>query len=69
MVYKCFVFLTTIGAIWAVLITTRLLRGQEDTGRWQLMLAARAPARPVRWRRHSALSVWRSSSCSSARTP
>ncbi len=38
-VYKCFVFLTTIGAIWAILATTRLLRGEEDTGRWQLVLA------------------------------
>ena len=38
-VYKCYVFLTTIGAIWAVLATTRLLRGEEDNGRWQLVIA------------------------------
>jgi len=38
-VYKCFVFLTTIGAIWAILAVTRLLRGEEDAGRWQLLLA------------------------------
>jgi len=38
-VYKCFVSLTTIGAIWALLATTRLLRGEEDAGRWQLSLA------------------------------
>lgn len=38
-VYKCFVFLTTIGAIWGVLTSTRLLRGEEDAGRWQLVLA------------------------------
>jgi ABC-2 type transport system permease protein len=38
-VYKGFVFLTTIGAIWAVLAANRLLRGEEDSGRWQLMLA------------------------------
>ena len=46
-VYKCFVFLTTIGAIWALLAATRLLRGEEDAGRWQLVLAGRArpPAR------------------------
>jgi ABC-2 type transport system permease protein len=37
-VYKTFVFLTTIGAIWAMLSATRLLRREEDTGRWQLML-------------------------------
>jgi ABC-2 type transport system permease protein len=38
-VYKCYVFLTSIGAVWALLATTRLLRGEEDTGRWQLTLA------------------------------
>src|ERR1700680_3706974 len=43
-VYKCFVFLTTIGAIWAVLAATRLLRGEEDAGRWQLLLAAETRA-------------------------
>ena len=44
-VYKCFVFLTTIGAIWGLLAATRLLRGEEDAGRWQLVLAGatRAP--------------------------
>jgi ABC-2 type transport system permease protein len=40
-VYKGFVFLTTIGAVWAILVTTRLLRGEEDTGRWQMVLAGR----------------------------
>jgi ABC-2 type transport system permease protein len=44
--YKVFVMLTTIGAVWALLATTRLLRGEEDAGRWQLMLAgATRPAR------------------------
>src|SRR5215471_9501550 len=38
-VYKGFVFLTTIGAVWGLLIATRLLRGEEDAGRWQLVLA------------------------------
>ena len=44
-VYKCFVFLTTIGAIWGLLAATRLLRGEEDAGRWQLVLSGstRAP--------------------------
>ena len=45
-VYKIFVFLTTIGALWALLAATRLLRGEEDAGRWQLALAgATRPAR------------------------
>ena len=37
-VYKGFAFLTTLGAIWAILAATRLLRGEEDAGRWQLMM-------------------------------
>src|SRR4051794_5648615 len=44
--YKCYVFLTTIGAVWAALLVTRLLRGEEEAGRWQLVLAGRTtPAR------------------------
>ena len=38
-VYKGFVFLTSIGAVWGLLATTRLLRGEEDSGRWHLVLA------------------------------
>ncbi len=37
--YKGYVFLTSIAAVWAVLITTRSLRGEEDVGRWQLLLS------------------------------
>jgi ABC-2 type transport system permease protein len=37
--YKGFVFLTTIGAVWGLLIATRALRGEEDAGRWQLVLS------------------------------
>ena len=42
--YKSFVFLTTIGAVWAALAVTRLLRGEEDRGRWQLVVATRTDA-------------------------
>jgi ABC-2 type transport system permease protein len=45
-VYKNFVFLTTIGAIWALLAATRLLRGEEDAGRRQMLLSGRTT--PVR---------------------
>jgi ABC-2 type transport system permease protein len=38
-VYKGFAFITTIGAIWAMLAANRVLRGEEDAGRWQLVLA------------------------------
>ncbi len=44
--YKCFAFVTTIGAVWALLTTTRSLRGEEDSGRWQLVLSG--PTRPPR---------------------
>ena len=43
-VYKGFVFLTTIGAIWALLAGTKLLRGEEDEGRWEIVLAGRTRA-------------------------
>lgn len=36
--YKTFVFLTTVGAVWALLAATRLLRGEEDAERWQLLV-------------------------------
>jgi len=45
-VYKVFVTLTTIGAIWGLFMATRLLRGEEDSGRWQLVLAG--GTRPAR---------------------
>ncbi|MGZ4714559.1 MAG: hypothetical protein ACXVK4_16610 [Acidimicrobiia bacterium] len=38
-VYKGFAFLTTIAALWALFAATRLLRGEEDAGRWHLVLA------------------------------
>src|SRR5690349_20318284 len=44
--YKCCAFLTSIGAIWGLLDGTRLLRGEEDAGRWQLVLAG--GTRPAR---------------------
>jgi ABC-2 type transport system permease protein len=46
LVYKNFVFLTTIGAIWALLAATKVLRGNEEAGRWQLLLAG--STRPAR---------------------
>ena len=64
-VYKCFVFLTTIGALWGLLAATRLLRGEEDAGRWQLVLAGRDARRrvprPRPWRRSAPRSACSSS--------
>lgn len=31
--------LTIVGAVWGLLIGTRLLRGEEDAGRWELLLS------------------------------
>ena len=28
-----------LGAVWALLVATRLTRGEEDAGRWELLLA------------------------------
>jgi ABC-2 type transport system permease protein len=37
--------LSIIGAIWGLFIATRLLRGEEDAGRWELLLAGQTTRR------------------------
>ncbi|HZD68199.1 MAG TPA: ABC transporter permease subunit, partial [Actinomycetes bacterium] len=37
--YKSGYFLIILGAIWGLLVATRLLRGEEDAGRWELFLS------------------------------
>ncbi len=37
-VFKSFMSIMVLGALWGLLISTRLLRGEEDAGRWELML-------------------------------
>jgi len=44
-VFKVSVSLMLIGAVWGLLLATRLLRGEEEAGRWDLLLAGRATAR------------------------
>jgi ABC-2 type transport system permease protein len=39
--YKTGMFITILGAIWGLLIATKLTRGEEDAGRWELLLAGR----------------------------
>jgi ABC-2 type transport system permease protein len=39
--YKSLMFVMLLGAIWGFLIATRLLRGEEDAGRWELLLSGR----------------------------
>lgn len=38
-VYKVGMTLSVLGAVWGLLTGTRLLRGEEDQGRWELLLA------------------------------
>jgi len=44
--WKSFMFLAVVGAVWGLLTSTRLLRGEEDAGRWEVMLAG--PTTPSR---------------------
>ncbi len=37
--WKSFMFLAVLGGVWGLLTATRSLRGEEDAGRWELMLA------------------------------
>jgi len=37
-VLKTFMTLSILGAVWGLLISTRLLRGEEDAGRWEVLL-------------------------------
>ena len=44
-VWKSFMFLIIVGAVWGLLTGTRLLRGEEDAGRWELLLAGQTTRR------------------------
>jgi len=44
-VWKSFMFLALAGAVWGLLTGTRLLRGEEDAGRWELLLAGQTTRR------------------------
>jgi len=43
--WRMFGLLIIVGAIWGLLTATRLLRREEDTGRWELLLAGRTTRR------------------------
>ncbi len=43
--WRMFGLLMIVGAIWGLLMGTRLLRGEEDAGRWELLLAGRTDRR------------------------
>ncbi|HZM54282.1 MAG TPA: ABC transporter permease subunit [Acidimicrobiales bacterium] len=44
-VFKVSMTLMILGAVWGLLTSTRLLRGEEDSGRWELLLAGRTTRR------------------------
>jgi ABC-2 type transport system permease protein len=43
--WKSSMFLVILGAVWGLLTSTKLLRGEEDTGRWELYLAGQTTPR------------------------
>ena len=43
--WKSVGILTVLGAVWALLLSTKLLRGEEDAGRWELLLAGQTTRR------------------------
>jgi ABC-2 type transport system permease protein len=44
-VFKTSMTLMVLGAVWGLLASTRLLRGEEDSGRWELVLAGQTTPR------------------------
>ena len=44
-VWKCLAVLAVVGAAWGLLTGTKLLRGEEDAGRWELLLAGQTTPR------------------------
>ena len=44
-VFKISMTLMILGAVWGLLTSTRLLRGEEDTGRWELLLCGQTTRR------------------------
>ena len=43
--WKCLTVLAITGSVWGLLTATKLLRGEEDAGRWELLLAGRTTRR------------------------
>lgn len=46
-VWRVGTFLAVLLGAWAILATTRVTRGEEDAGRWDVLLAGRVPLRAV----------------------
>jgi ABC-2 type transport system permease protein len=48
-VYRSVAFLSLITAIWGLSVATRLLRGQEEDGRWELISSGNVNGRQASW--------------------
>ena len=46
-VWRVGTFVAVLLAAWAILVTTRVTRGEEDAGRWDILLAGQVPLRTV----------------------
>jgi ABC-2 type transport system permease protein len=44
-VFKSFMTLVILGGLWGLLTSTRLIRGEEDAGRWELVLSGQTTRR------------------------
>jgi ABC-2 type transport system permease protein len=44
-VFKSLMTVMVLGALWGLLTSTRLLRGEEDAGRWELLLTGQSTRR------------------------
>ena len=43
--WKSIGILSVVGAVWALLLSTKLLRGEEDAGRWELLVSGQTTRR------------------------
>ena len=57
-VYKVGMTLSVLGAVWGLLTGTRLLRGEEDQGRWELLLAGPTTRRRATAQALAARAAW-----------
>ncbi len=55
--WKSLGILAVLGAVWALLLSTKLLRGEEDAGRWELLLAGQTTRRSAAAQALSGLGV------------
>jgi len=56
-VFKISMTLMILGAVWGLLLSTRLLRGEEDEGRWELLLSGQTTRRGAAVQALSGLAV------------